>query len=352
MKIGLRSLYLDTLGGGERYFFSVAEFFLRRKDEVTIFWDKEPPLSKIKDRYGLDLSRVKFIPDIFSHPVSVFDKIVTTRDYDLLFFLSDGSVPSSLATKNILHFQVPFNSFNGKTLTNKLKLLRFQKIICNSKFTKEYIDETFGINSEVIYPPVDVENFIPGRKEKLILSVGRFFSPSHPKKQEILVDTFKKIYSQTPGWRLVLIGGVFPGSEDAVVSLKERARGFPIQILTDVDFPKLCGYYANATIYWHAAGFGENLQKYPDKAEHFGISTVEAMSAGAVPIVFAGGGQLEVVKENENGFLWTTPEDLAATTVKIVADKDRRNKLSQKAQETAQFFSQTRFFADWDKLLA
>ena len=43
-------------------------------------------------------------------------------------------------------------------------------------------------------------------------------------------------------------------------------------------------------LFWHAAGLGEDPTTNPDRFEHFGISVVEAMSAGAVPMVYEHGG--------------------------------------------------------------
>ena len=90
--------------------------------------------------------------------------------------------------------------------------------------------------------------------------------------------------------------GTTTGSKSAVESLRKKTAGSKIEILTDSEFETLQTYYSKAKIYWHAAGFGEDLEKHPDRAEHFGMSTVEAMSAGCVPVVFAGGGQLEIVQ--------------------------------------------------------
>ncbi len=54
-----------------------------------------------------------------------------------------------------------------------------------------------------------------------------------------------------------------------------------------VDAPgaELADLYARASIFWHAAGLGEDAEDDPNRMEHFGISIVEAMSAGAVPVV-------------------------------------------------------------------
>ena len=62
-----------------------------------------------------------------------------------------------------------------------------------------------------------------------------------------------------------------------------------------------------ASIYWHATGFGTSEQMQPSKQEHFGMSIVEAMSAGAVPIAFDAGGPRETVDPGANGYLWSAP---------------------------------------------
>ena len=63
--------------------------------------------------------------------------------------------------------------------------------------------------------------------------------------------------------------------------------------------------YKLAKIYWHASGFGEDLETHPEKAEHFGITTVEAMINGLVPIVIDAGGQKEIVVQDR----WVFMED-------------------------------------------
>jgi hypothetical protein len=55
---------------------------------------------------------------------------------------------------------------------------------------------------------------------------------------------------------------------------------------------------------WHATGYGFDAEQYPAKQEHFGMTTVEAMSAGAVPVVLNTGGQREIVTHGDDGFLW------------------------------------------------
>ena len=76
-------------------------------------------------------------------------------------------------------------------------------------------------------------------------------------------------------------------------ALKQRAEGYPIDLLMDVPGPELRRLFQTATIFWHAKGYGVDPDVNPEHMEHFGIVVVEAMAAGCVPFVFAGGGQRE-----------------------------------------------------------
>ncbi len=349
MKVGIFSPYFQTFGGGERYVLTVAEYFLKRGDRLDIFWSGEKDVAKIKDRFDIDLSRANFVRDIFHNHTNLLQKLAVSATYDLIFFLSDGSIPFSLAGKNILHFQQPFHDNSQNTLLTKVKLLNFGHIVCNSHFTKSYIDRTYGVKSEVIYPPVDVEKFLAGKKENIILSVGRFFGPSHPKKQEVLIATFKKM-TDIKGWRLILIGAVTPGSEKFIDPLRKKAANYPITLITDSSFKILRDYYSRAKIYWHATGFGQDLEKYPERAEHFGITTVEAMAAGCVPIVFAGGGQKEIVVEGRNGFFWSTTRQLKDKTLALMRKPGVWEDLSKKAIIGSGEFSKEKFFKRLDEI--
>ena len=101
--------------------------------------------------------------------------------------------------------------------------------------------------------------------------------------------------------------------------------------------------YGAAKIYWHASGYGEDEQRDPIKFEHFGITTVEAMAAGAVPIVIGKAGQLEVVEHDVSGLHWQTLPELAAHTRRVIADEDLWARLSRGAIERSRTFSRAAF---------
>ncbi len=351
MKIGIYDPYLDSLGGGERYVLTLAQF-LSAKNKVEIFWDDLNIREAITKRLLIDTGNINFVSNIFTRDKNLLQKLILTRNYDLIFFLSDGSVPAIFSKKGILHFQVPFSHLDGKTIMNRLKLSQFQKIVCNSNFTKKFIDQTYGVNSMVIYPPVDTKNFKPGNKKNIILSVGRFSKTLHNKRQEIMIDGFKEIFSNAKNWELLLVGGALANDEVYVDELKKKSDNFPIRIFPNLSFNKLQELYGQAKIYWHAAGFGENEEVNPERMEHFGITTVEAMAAGCVPLVFNGGGQKEIIKSGENGILWESLKDLQDQTLSLISDERRWEEISLAAQNRSSDFSQEKFYENFSKVIS
>lgn len=348
MKIGFWSPYLDTFGGGERYVLTLASH-LSQKEEVHIFWDDSTIKAPLSRFLKIDLAKAKFVNNIFK--ANTYKKALKSREYDLIFILSDGSIPLTLAKKNILHFQVPFIFPNPSRIT-KLKLKRYQHIIANSYFTKKFIDKSFNTDSHVIYPPVDTKSLYPAKKENIILSVGRFsVNQLHPKKQEVLIEVFKELYKKHKDWKLILIGQAKKDDQKYLRKLKKLSSGFAIKIIDNLEQKKLREIYSKSSIYWHATGFGEDEAKSPHRMEHFGISTVEASAAGAVPVVIGMGGQKEIIEHNKNGLLWITKTQLLEETSALIEDKNRLQKLSENAIKNSDRFSQTVFFKEYEKII-
>lgn len=351
MKVGIFDPYLDTLGGGEKYIFEIASC-LAKKHQVYLFWDDNLIFDKAHERFGLNLSNIKLAKNIFSKKTNFLKRTLKTRDYNLIIFLSDGSIPFLLSKKNILLFQFPVNWVDGKNLLTRIKLMRIAKIICYSNFVKNFLDKTFPIKSAILTPPVDSPKYKKFKKENIILSVGRFTKAINTKKQEFLIDIFKKICDlEFFEWRLVLIGSVLPKDKDFVETLKRRAEGYPIDVLPNVSFKKLREFYKKAKIYWHAAGFGEDLEKHPERAEHFGISTVEAMGAGAVPVVINAGAQPEIVENGISGFLFKTEDELITKTILLTQNEKLWEKISCEATKRVKLFSRKEFCKKVNSLL-
>lgn len=333
MRAAIINPYLDTLGGGERYTLTFAEVLSKNGWNVDVGW-KDPSIkNKLENRFGMDLKKINFVSDVRKGD-----------GYDLCFWVSDGSIPLMHARNNILHFQVPFHGVNGRSLMNKMKLFRVNKVVCNSNFTKNVIDKEFGIKSIVIYPPVDTKNIKSKRKENLILFVGRFSQILQNKGQDILIKAFKKMCDGgLTDWKLVLAGGAEVGVGSYIESLKKISLGYPVEILESPDYETLKDLYGRTKIFWSASGFGENEDKNPEKVEHFGISVVEAMAGGAAPVIYTSGGHKEIVVSEENGFLWNSASDLIRKTQMLIADSKLLHKMALSAKKSADKYSEASF---------
>lgn len=345
MRIGIYDPYLDDLGGGEKYMISLAEC-LSSDNSVTVFWDKQEDFKKVAERFSLDVSKITLRNNIFSPDYPFFRRCLESLSYDAVVILSDGSIPLVLSRKLLVHFQQPFPEIKMSFKLN-LKKMRVNSFFCNSFFTKSFIDKGFRVNSRVIYPPVNIVAN-KAEKENIILHVGRFrtmnMRSQDYKKQGLMIDTFKKMVKLgLKGWKFILVVGLLEDDRSKFNQLQKNAKGYPIEFLINLGGNELGKVYSKSKIYWHASGYGEDLNKNPELAEHFGISTVEAMGAGAVPVVINAGGQKEIVENGESGYLWNTSEDFMEKTWKLIKDEGKLWEMSKKAIKKAEIFAGDRF---------
>lgn len=347
MKIAIYSPYLDTFGGGEKYMATIAEI-LSKQHSVDLLFD--PHLQsfgmdtlqrQLSERFNLDLSRLNLTKAPIGKASNIFQRLIFLKIYDLLFYLTDGSIFYPFSKKNILHIQTPLVG-QAKTLFGGFKLKGWNLIIYNSKFTQKFSEENWPIKSLVIYPPVDVMKIKPLKKKKNILSVGRFFGYLRNKKHEVFINTFKELYKdgRLIGWSLHLAGSASEGDKLYINELRNFADKLPVNFYPNLKYDELVKLYGESSIYWHAAGYGEDD---PTRMEHFGISTVEAMAAGCVPVVIGKGGQIEIVEHGKNGFLWNNLDELKRFTLELVENADVWEKMSKRTRIRAKNFSKENF---------
>jgi glycosyltransferase involved in cell wall biosynthesis len=130
-----------------------------------------------------------------------------------------------------------------------------------------------------------------------------------------------------------------PESQRYYEAVLAEAQGAPIDVIVNVPRPRLSDLVSRAKVFWHAAGLLVDEARQPQLCEHFGHVTVEAMSAGCVPVIIGKGGQKEIVRHGTDGFVCETIEEMARRTRQLIEDEPLRAKMSEAARVRAQAFS-------------
>ncbi len=374
LHIGIYAPYLHICGGGEKFIGKIAEL-LSREHRVEFIVTDEIDLHRVQKLLNLDLSRVglnrvspvaaiRSLTEV-SHYVKKWVQVSSiskaTQGYDL--FLNQETLSSipCRAKRGLLVCQIPPSTFNTVTslANNLLRILfarllfdyglrTYQKVIVYSEFVARIVRGFYRKETAVLYPPTDTAQFVAAQKQNIILSVGRFFAGPHNKKQLELVRVFKSLYevnSELRNWQYHLVGSVDPEAKAKAYAEQCRAEAndYPIIFHLNAPFDELRRLYGQAKIFWHGAGLNENENTHPERMEHFGITTVEAMAAGCVPVVINKGGQPEIVRNGINGLLWHTPAELGNHTLYLVHNPQVREQIQIGAQVRSRDFDVAHF---------
>lgn len=398
-KIAIYNPYLETKGGGEKVTLSMAEHYSKDHD-VEIISKSNSDLKGLGDYFNLDLSRCKHydldskdsvvlkiahklrLPgriSTFLHERNDY-KLLKKRGYDVYVNNCYKSSMPPVAKNSIYMCMFP-QDFNLRKksplkkayhkLVDTLEQVEFGKkgldivrsynsITVNSIFTQNVTSDVWDIDKKeltIVYPICENMKQKDVKKEKIILNVGRFFANSgenHYKCQDKLIETFAKMKNaHKNGWKLVLVGSVANDTDSLkyLLNLYKKAHGLPVEIIPDAPFSDLKKYFNQSSIYWHATGLGSDPEKHPEKQEHFGITTAEAMSAGSVPVVINTAGQKETVKHEASGMLWKDQKELQKYTEELIANPKKLETLSKGAVKQAKKFDKNAFNAQIDELL-
>jgi len=230
----------------------------------------------------------------------------------------------------------------------------YDRVMANSEYTRGWIRRLWGVDAEVLFPPIRVHELHPGTKEAKIITVGRFFAPGlgHSKKQLEQVRAFGHMVRKggLDGWELHVVGGCEPSQLPYLAQLRQAATGLPVHIHPNAPRALVDELLGAGSVFWAATGYGEDDERAPWVFEHFGMTTVEAMAAGCVPVVIDKAGQREIVREGVDGYRWTTLGELEARTRELAADPDRCRRLGAAATQRAQAFSEDAFVRRWEEI--
>jgi len=207
------------------------------------------------------------------------------------------------------------------------------RVLANSKWTASMVYRAYHIIPDVVYPPVDVELFLRAsentEREKMVVTTSRF---TVEKRLESILD----VASLMPDYTFVLIGSTYRHSKPVLDGLNNKIRGLGLRnvvIETNLPREKQLEYYTRAKYYLH-----------PMFTEHFGISIVEAMASGLVPIVYRdGGGWYDVVSKVHDVLGYNSILEAPAIIRKLESKPELYEYLKQRSIEVAKQFSYERF---------
>ncbi len=354
MKFAFVADWLVTFAGAERV--NKAIYDLYPSDVFCLISNNETlqkigiPLEKVKQSF---ISKLPFSQKKYRNYLALFPIAIEQFDlseYDVIIS-SSHAVAKGVITKHyqlhISYCHTPIRyawdlyhqylreaklekglkSFIAKLILHYIRIWdlstinRVDYFIANSKYTAKRIKKIYNREAEVIYPPVDIENFeLKEDKENFYLCASRMV----PYKMiPMVVETF----SHLPEKKLIVIGD---GPD--LKKVKEIAKNKKnIEVLGYQPFEILKDYMQRAKAFIFAA------------EEDFGIIPVEAMACGTPVIAFGKGGVTETVIDKKTGvfFYKQTPTSLKEAIENFEKIEDKIN--YKEIRKNAERFSETTF---------
>ena len=369
IRVGIYDHAGHFAGGGQRYVAEMAAI-MQDRYQVTCIANKDMSLASYREWFGIDLSRCSlkvikipffeerycFVPDegmVLGESCNVFDIIAEeSLSYDIFINANMlGKVnPLSPVSVFVCHFP-------DKERTRFFQVDKYDFLVTSGDYGSRWLKKRWGLTeTHRLYPPVNMYHpqSTAQTKEKIILSVSRF-EVSGSKKQFEMVKAFAGLCRLHPeamaGWRLILIGGTLP--DNHYLALVEHAvaeaSGARIELRPNAPVDEVRECYRRAAIFWHACGLEETR---PERVEHFGMTTVEAMQNYCMPIVIDGGGQREIIEHGDCGFRFSTLAELQEFTLQVIADPALREEMATRAFERSRLFDYEVFRSGVEAILA
>ncbi|MBI5621874.1 glycosyltransferase [Candidatus Falkowbacteria bacterium] len=193
---------------------------------------------------------------------------------------------------------------------DQLAAQRVDYFVANSKNVADRIAKYYRRDSEVIYPPVEIDQFYTAEQLNHYYLAGGRLVPY--KRFDIIVNAFNKL-----GIPLKIFG---TGPEEA--KLRKMAR-------PHIEFLGKVSDQRKAELYAHCLAF-INPQE-----EDFGITAVEAMAAGRPVIAYPLGGALETVVPGVTGEFFEEQnwESLGDAVIRFKPENYDSKKIRQQAEK-------------------
>lgn len=358
-RIAVVNPYEYIPGGGEKFALSIAEQFADEAEIYLVLESCESILRAMSVNEDLGFAELPF------HLIT-FDEAKDAQRFDVFILIGNELLPTrpALGKRNYFNCQFPFPvSHDFLTHYHDAGYYRdYDAYIVNSEYTRMHVANQLDARQvkvpiAVLSPTADLVG-TTGDKKPEIISVGRFFTGGHNKRHDIVIEVMKQVMEAAPQLqaRLHLAGAVHNAEfhRRHLQTLRELAQGLPISFHLDVERPELDALYRSSKVYLHAGGWGVDTAANPEAVEHFGISILEAMSAGCVPVAYAVGGPTETIRHGVNGALVLSVAEMADWTIRLLRDWDTPlvRAMRDSAVRTAQSYGKPAFGARVRQLIA
>lgn len=185
----------------------------------------------------------------------------------------------------------------------ELDIKQFDKILVNSENTGKRLKKFIGYDSQVLYPPVELDRFTWWEQGDYYISASRLSSAKR-------IDNIVQAFLQMPDKKLVVIYWENDPQKDEIFQLAGNAKN--IQFITCPGNVWFTDYIGNSI-----AGICIPID------EDFGMTPVESMAAGK-PVIWVDEGWIkESVIDGKTGFLipegWSV-EDLIEAVEKLTPE--------------------------------
>ncbi|GBC70061.1 D-inositol 3-phosphate glycosyltransferase [archaeon HR01] len=349
----VHTLLGQLLGGGERLVEVMGDLLAKKGFEVA-YVTISPKIGRTyyassSPVYSIELiSTVPTILKAYVRPALAFIetlRCVASFKPDYIILSTDhaiGFLVKRLTRRRVLiYVHWPEYLFRRKTsllhriyfavvdYLEKLSIRSADSILTNSRYTLKALSKVYPrVGGRVAYPGVDTEFFRPhNKKANTVLVVSRI---TPVKKIEFALKVHAHLLKNIPDATLVVAGSLSPSDKpylDRLISMVESlGTGDKVQFMLDVSEETLAGLYGASQIFL-----------YPRPDEHFGMVVVEAISAGAVPVVPDSGGPSEIVRITGCGV--ALPPDVevwAETIASLLSEPDKLSAMSKAGRGTVE----------------
>lgn len=370
MRIAVIHPSLNMLGGAEKLCIATIKALQKAGHRVTLVTVDKTDWNAVERRYGIRCrvdEELCLLPSKFETS-SMFLRMVVTvfalcaesilfglkRNHELVLNMSGDTVclaedvayvnaiPLNAASEypQMLPKRSPWWRFGsegyGLLLAVQNKLNRKRILLTNSSFNATVVKRYLGHSAIVVYPPVNVATLElqskPVKKENLVVSVSRF---RLGKNLQWIPKTAKRVRNA----EFLIIGSLDKASTVALEELCRLTRelhvGDRVRLLFDRPFSELTEILQKAKILLHT-----------QQTEAFGMSVVEAMAAGCVPVVPRDGGpwfDILEEKQGEYGYSYQSTEEAADIIDMLMRDEGLRREVSARAVRRTMVFDSSLF---------